>query len=156
MGQGADAGTDTTLVRLAAAIELWLRGVLGFHTAAATWQAHRLQLTMRAVTALRHPASLLTVLCSYVSCVLQASATSALAFSLGAGLPLAAGAFIAEHMLRVYIVTAAATGGLLLFGAVGAWLGGASKFKGAMRVLIGGWLAMAITYGIGTVFNVPA
>jgi VIT1/CCC1 family predicted Fe2+/Mn2+ transporter len=88
--------------------------------------------------------------------LLQASAVSALAFSLGAGLPLLAGAFVAEHMLRVYIVTAAATGGLLVFGAVGAWLGGAGLFKGAMRVLIGGWLAMAVTYGIGLIFNVPA
>ncbi len=88
-----------------------------------------------------------------VVCV-QASATSALAFSLGAGLPLLAGAFIAEAMLRIYIVTGAATAGLLLFGAIGAWLGGASKFKGAMRVLVGGWVAMAITYGIGRVFGV--
>lgn len=86
----------------------------------------------------------------------QASATSALAFSLGAGLPLLAGAFILEPLLRVYIVTAAATVGLLLFGALGAWLGGASLFKGAMRVLVGGWLAMAVTYGIGLIFNVPA
>lgn len=85
---------------------------------------------------------------------LQASATSALAFSLGAGLPLLAGAFIAEAMLRIYIVAGAATAGLILFGAVGAWLGGASKFKGAMRVLVGGWVAMVITYGIGRFFGV--
>jgi VIT1/CCC1 family predicted Fe2+/Mn2+ transporter len=87
--------------------------------------------------------------------LLQASATSALAFSLGAGLPLLAGAFILDAMLRVYIVTAASTVGLLLFGALGAWLGGAAMWKGAMRVLVGGWIAMAITYAIGLVFNVP-
>jgi VIT1/CCC1 family predicted Fe2+/Mn2+ transporter len=86
---------------------------------------------------------------------LQASATSALAFSLGAGLPLLAGAFILDAMLRVYMVTAASTVGLLLFGALGAWLGGAAMWKGAMRVLVGGWVAMAITYGIGLIFNVP-
>lgn len=86
---------------------------------------------------------------------IQASLTSALAFSLGAGLPLASAAFIADAMLRVYIVIAATTVSLLLFGGLGAWLGGAKLWKGALRVLVGGWLAMAITYAIGLAFNVP-
>jgi VIT1/CCC1 family predicted Fe2+/Mn2+ transporter len=46
-------------------------------------------------------------------------------------------------------VGGAATLGLILFGGSGAWLGGASVPKGALRVLLGGWLAMALTYGIG-------
>lgn len=78
-----------------------------------------------------------------------------MAFSLGAGLPLASAAFIADAMLRVYIVIAATTVSLLLFGGLGAWLGGAKLWKGALRVLVGGWLAMAITYAIGLAFNVP-
>ena len=90
------------------------------------------------------------------SAVLQASLTSALAFSLGAGLPLLAGAFIADAMLRVYIVIAATTVSLVLFGGLGAWLGGAALWKGSLRVLLGGWIAMAITYGIGMIFNVQA
>ena len=59
-----------------------------------------------------------------------------------------------QNVYGYYIVAGAATAGLILFGAVGAWLGGASKFKGAMRVLVGGWVAMVITYGIGRFFGV--
>lgn len=47
----------------------------------------------------------------------------------------------------------ASTGALLMFGAVGAWLGGAKRIRAAMRVLVGGWLAMAITFGTGRLFG---
>jgi VIT1/CCC1 family predicted Fe2+/Mn2+ transporter len=86
----------------------------------------------------------------------QASVTSALAFSLGAGLPLLAGAFVLDAFLRMSVVAAASTLGLLLFGALGAWLGGATLWRGALRVLLGGWLAMVLTFGIGRLFNVSA
>lgn len=86
----------------------------------------------------------------------QASVTSALAFSLGAGLPLLAGAFILDSVLRMGVVAGASTVGLLLFGGLGAWLGGAALWKGALRVLVGGWLAMVVTYGIGLLFQVQA
>lgn len=56
--------------------------------------------------------------------------------------------------MRIIAVAAAATAALIAFGALGARLGGASMVKGALRVLIGGWLAMGITYGIGYIFNV--
>ncbi|WIA31276.1 hypothetical protein OEZ86_002178 [Tetradesmus obliquus] len=85
---------------------------------------------------------------------LQASLTSALAFSLGAGMPLAAGSFIPDAQTRIMAVAAATTAALLAFGALGASLGGATVVKGALRVLIGGWLAMAVTFGIGYAFNV--
>lgn len=85
---------------------------------------------------------------------LQASLTSALAFSLGAGMPLAAGSFIADAQTRIMAVAAATTVALLAFGALGASLGGARVVKGALRVLVGGWLAMAVTFGIGYAFNV--
>ncbi|KIZ03377.1 Fe(2+)/(Mn2+) transporter pcl1 [Monoraphidium neglectum] len=80
---------------------------------------------------------------------LQASVASAIAFSLGAGIPLLTGAFIPDAFTRLLAVGGAATLGLILFGGSGAWLGGASVPKGALRVLLGGWLAMALTYGIG-------
>eukprot|EP00878_Enallax_costatus_P009907 GHUV01010344.1.p1 GENE.GHUV01010344.1~~GHUV01010344.1.p1 ORF type:complete len:263 (+),score=54.54 GHUV01010344.1:301-1089(+) len=85
---------------------------------------------------------------------LQASLTSALAFSLGAAIPLLAGAFVADALIRVLAVTVAATAGLILMGGLGAYLGDASVWKGSARVLIGGWLAMALTYGVGWAFNV--
>lgn len=78
---------------------------------------------------------------------------SAIAFSLGAGMPLLAGAFLQDPMQRVYAVAAASTVGLAAFGAIGAVLGGARPFVGALRVLFGGVLAMAITYGVGRAFG---
>ena len=47
----------------------------------------------------------------------------------------------------------ASTAALLMFGAVGAWLGGAKRIRAALRVLIGGWLAMGITFGTGRLFG---
>lgn len=85
---------------------------------------------------------------------LQASLTSAVAFALGAAVPLVAGAFIGDAVLRLYAVVAATTAALLAFGGTGAALGGASVVRGALRVLVGGWLAMGLTYAIGTAFGV--
>ena len=65
----------------------------------------------------------------------------------------APGAFIAHAFTRLLAVAAAATVGLALFGGSGAWLGGASVAKGSARVLVGGWLAMGVTYGIGKLFG---
>ncbi len=44
--------------------------------------------------------------------------------------------------------------GLCLFGFLGAFLGGANVFRGGLRVVIGGWLALGIVYGIGRALNV--
>jgi hypothetical protein len=45
---------------------------------------------------------------------------------------------------RLYVVLAASTVGLAIFGAVGAALGGASMLRGSTRVVLGGVLAMAV------------
>lgn len=79
---------------------------------------------------------------------LQAAAASALAFSLGAIVPLLAAAFIREYKVRLAVVVAAVTAALVVFGWLGAILGKASPVKSASRVLIGGWFAMAITFGL--------
>ncbi|KAL9831056.1 putative Ccc1 family protein [Arabidopsis thaliana] len=71
----------------------------------------------------------------------QAAAASALAFSLGAMVPLLAAAFVKEYKV------AAVTLALVMFGWLGAVLGKAPVVKSSLRVLVGGWLAMAITYG---------
>lgn len=55
---------------------------------------------------------------------------------------------------RVIAVFVASTIGLALFGLLGAALGGARVLVGAVRVVIGGWMAMAATYGIGYAFGV--
>lgn len=83
----------------------------------------------------------------------QASIVSAIAFTAGAGIPLLAGAFVRDPVARIVAVAVSATIGLMVFGAIGSWLGGAKRLRGALRVLIGGVLAMAITFGIGRAFG---
>lgn len=79
---------------------------------------------------------------------LQAAAASALAFSVGAMVPLLAASFIREHKLRLVAVAVAVTVALAVFGWLGALLGRAPAFKASLRVLIGGWVAMAVTFGL--------
>ncbi|KAK8649239.1 hypothetical protein V6N13_129972 [Hibiscus sabdariffa] len=79
---------------------------------------------------------------------LQAAAASALSFSVGAMVPLLAASFIREYKVRVGVVIGAVTLALLVFGWLGAVLGKAPTVKSAVRVFVGGWLAMAITFGL--------
>lgn len=44
--------------------------------------------------------------------------------------------------------------GLCLFGFLGAFLGGANVVRGGLRVVIGGWIALGIVYGVGRALNV--
>ncbi|XVF67148.1 hypothetical protein PTKIN_Ptkin10aG0097400 [Pterospermum kingtungense] len=78
----------------------------------------------------------------------QAAIASALAFSVGAVLPLLAAAFIRDHKARMAVVAAVASMALMVFGVVGALLGGTPVVKSSIRVLVGGWMAMAITFGL--------
>ncbi|CAD5324779.1 unnamed protein product [Arabidopsis thaliana] len=77
----------------------------------------------------------------------QAAIASALAFSVGAIVPLLAAAFVKEYKVRIGVIVAAVTLALVMFGWLGAVLGKAPVVKSLVRVLIGGWLAMAITFG---------
>lgn len=85
---------------------------------------------------------------------LQACVTSMIAFSLGALVPLLSGAFITGHNERVAVVTVASTVALALFGGFGAWAGGSGKLMGASRVVLGGLLAMGVTYAVGAGFKI--
>ncbi|GJY24871.1 vacuolar iron transporter homolog 1-like protein [Tanacetum coccineum] len=78
----------------------------------------------------------------------QASAASALAFSLGAMVPLLAASFIQPYKVRIIVVAAAVTMALAIFGWLGAALGRAPAIKSSIRVIVGGWMAMAITFGL--------
>ena len=84
---------------------------------------------------------------------LQACVASACAFCIGAGIPLLAASFITDHAMRILSLVLATTAALTAFGSLGAWLGGANMFKGAARVILGGWIALGITYGIGRAFG---
>ena len=46
------------------------------------------------------------------------------------------------------MVAVAVTVALAVFGWLGALLGRAPAFKASLRVLIGGWVAMAVTFGL--------
>lgn len=79
-----------------------------------------------------------------------AAISSAIAFTIGALLPLLVGVATAGDSIfniAVVVTTLIAMFGL---GVVGALLGGAPLLRGGMRVLIGGSIAMALTYAIGS------
>ncbi|KAL7129285.1 hypothetical protein ABFS83_13G055600 [Erythranthe nasuta] len=78
----------------------------------------------------------------------QAASASALAFSVGAMVPLLAASFIKEYRVRIGVVVAAVTVALVVFGCLGAVLGRAPVVRSSARVLVGGWLAMAVTFGL--------
>lgn len=83
---------------------------------------------------------------------MQAALVSALAFALGATLPLLAIGFSPEST-RIW-TTAGAT--LVALAGLGAWsarLGGAPTKPAMVRILVGGALAMALTAGIGHLFG---
>ncbi|URD75958.1 VIT family [Musa troglodytarum] len=83
----------------------------------------------------------------------QAAAASALAFGAGALLPLLAGGFVKPWGIRIAVVCVVTSLGLAGFGAAGALLGGASLRKSSIRVLVGGWMAMAVCYGVLRLFG---
>lgn len=79
---------------------------------------------------------------------LQAGASSAAAFAVGAALPLAAVA-LAPAAWRVGLTLAVSVVALGALGAIGARLGGAPWPRAVARVVVGGAAAMGITMGIG-------
>ncbi len=78
----------------------------------------------------------------------QAAWASALSFSIGAALPLTA-VTIGGSTLRVVLTVVATLIALAGLGAIGARLGGAPIPRAALRVLVWGALAMALTAAIG-------
>jgi vacuolar iron transporter family protein len=79
---------------------------------------------------------------------LQAAATSALSFALGAGLPLAVIAAVPPAAL-LPAVAAAALVSLALLGGVAALIGGAKMLPGVLRVTFWSALAMAASAAVG-------
>nr|GLL45566.1 vacuolar iron transporter homolog 4-like [Ipomoea trifida] len=84
----------------------------------------------------------------------QAAGASAMAFAVGAVVPLLPAAFIRAYRWRVAVVVAVSSAALLGFGGLGAYLGRAPYMKSCFRVLIGGWVAMAITFAVSKSFDV--
>jgi VIT1/CCC1 family predicted Fe2+/Mn2+ transporter len=78
----------------------------------------------------------------------QAALSSALSFTVGAVLPIVA-IILPPTAWRIPVTVVAVLAALVLTGAVSARLGGAPAQRAVMRNVIGGGLALAITYGIG-------
>jgi vacuolar iron transporter family protein len=82
----------------------------------------------------------------------QAAASSFGSFAVGAALPLVAAA-LAPDGTRAALVVAATLVGLVLLGTAGAALGGAPRRRGALRVGVGGTLALALTFVVGSLLG---
>ncbi|HEX5744326.1 MAG TPA: VIT family protein [Candidatus Saccharimonadales bacterium] len=79
---------------------------------------------------------------------LQAAAASAVAFSVGATVPILAAFFSKGHADGPILVIASLTA-LAITGVTGAYIGGGHRMRAASRVFFGGGAAMAITAFIG-------
>ncbi|XP_065854939.1 vacuolar iron transporter homolog 5-like [Euphorbia lathyris] len=80
----------------------------------------------------------------------QATAASALAFLCGSSVPLLSAMFSTTKTLTRILVTLVVTSlASAVFGGAGAYLGGSRMVRmSAIRVVIGGWISMAITYAL--------
>jgi len=83
---------------------------------------------------------------------LQAAAASASSFASGAVIPLLTAA-LSPAGPRSIVIAAVTLVALCALGVLGATLGGAPRTRAALRVGIGGALALAVTYGIGALFG---
>jgi vacuolar iron transporter family protein len=79
---------------------------------------------------------------------LQAALTSAISFAISATLPIAA-LLVASPAWRVPTIVGVSITCLAALGALGGYLGGASIARAALRVTLGGGLAMLVTSAVG-------
>jgi VIT1/CCC1 family predicted Fe2+/Mn2+ transporter len=82
----------------------------------------------------------------------QAALTSALSFACGGALPVALAAIVPQAHLSL-VVTSSAIVLLAALGALAAQVGGASLWRGALRVVLGGSLAMGVSTLVGRLFG---
>lgn len=83
---------------------------------------------------------------------LQAAFASAIAFALGASMPIVA-TLLKSGKSSVWLIVIFSLVALALSGAAGAFLGGGHRLKAASRVFLGGGAAMAITALIGHIIG---
>jgi vacuolar iron transporter family protein len=86
---------------------------------------------------------------------IQAACTSAASFASFALVPIA-GMLVAPQGWRVPAIAVVSLISLAILGALGGYLGGAPQLRAALRVTVGGALAMAATAAIGRLFGVTA
>ncbi|KAF3790422.1 Vacuolar iron transporter-like protein 4 [Nymphaea thermarum] len=79
---------------------------------------------------------------------LQAAGVSALVFTAGGVLRLPAGGFIGLHWVRMGVVLAVSSLELAGSRVAGAVVGGSSVAKSTVTGVVGGWVAMIVTFGV--------
>lgn len=82
----------------------------------------------------------------------QAAIASATSFSIGAIIPLIA-IILPPASLRISVTFVAVFVALIITGSLSAYVGGSSKTRATVRVVIGGIVAMIITFGVGKLFG---
>ena len=82
----------------------------------------------------------------------HAAIASALAFIIGAALPLVA-VVVAPVASRIWVTFGAVLLALVVTGSVSAHLGGAGRLRAVSRLVVGGALAMGATWGIGALLG---
>jgi VIT1/CCC1 family predicted Fe2+/Mn2+ transporter len=82
----------------------------------------------------------------------HAALASAVAFTIGAILPLAS-MLLLPTQIRIVATFVTVLVALAITGSVAAHIGGSPKLRATLRVTIGGALALAATYGIGTLLG---
>lgn len=83
----------------------------------------------------------------------HAAYASGIAFCCGAIIPLTA-TVISPSSIQIPVIFGSVIVALIITGTLSAYAGGASKRKATLRVVLGGILAMIITFGIGKLFGV--
>lgn len=87
-----------------------------------------------------------------LSSPVHAAIASAISFTVGALIPLLA-VILTVANLRVTVTFVAVVIALIITGYLSATVGGASRRKAVLRVVVGGALAMAVTYVVGHLFG---
>jgi VIT1/CCC1 family predicted Fe2+/Mn2+ transporter len=83
----------------------------------------------------------------------HAAISSGLSFTLGATVPIAA-IWLAPALIRIPVTFVAVLLALALTGRVSAALGGAGPLRAVLRIVVGGAVAMVVTYGVGRLLGV--
>ncbi|KAK3228591.1 hypothetical protein Dsin_000472 [Dipteronia sinensis] len=79
---------------------------------------------------------------------LKAAVASAMAFLCGSFVPLLPALIFTRYIIRMVVIVIVTTIALAVFGGFGAHLGSSPIRISAARVVVGGWIAMGITYGL--------
>jgi len=83
----------------------------------------------------------------------HAAYASGVAFFCGAVIPIVA-VLVSSALMRVPATFISVIVALIITGTLSAHVGGANKLKATVRVVLGGMLAMVVTFGIGKLFGV--